>query len=72
MAKNFFRSVYKHPSLTKEDHEEIANAHSRIDLPKGRILLKRVKLLIPIISSRKVYSGHMLPIIYDDPHKLEI
>lgn len=44
MNKEFFKKVYYHSSLKKEDYERISQAHIRIELPPGTILLEEGKI----------------------------
>ena len=39
--EEIIRSVYKHPFITQNDLDDIANAHSLLEVEKGSILLKK-------------------------------
>ncbi len=44
MEKDFFQTIYSSPYIKKTDYEEIANAHSKMDVQQGRILLEEDKI----------------------------
>ena len=40
MEQSFFEMVYHHPILTKDDYKQIHNAHTRVELGNGSMLLE--------------------------------
>lgn len=44
MEENFFRTVYKHSSLQKEEYEKITKAHTKINFSRGATLLENGKI----------------------------
>jgi CRP-like cAMP-binding protein len=40
MEMDFFKTIYSHPLLKKEDYEQIGKAHTKIEFPQGTILLE--------------------------------
>jgi CRP-like cAMP-binding protein len=43
MGKEFFQTVYNSPYISQKDYEEIARAHSKMDVQQGTILLEEGK-----------------------------
>lgn len=44
MDKDFLQRIYDSPYIKETDYEEIVNAHSRIGIPHGNILLEEGKI----------------------------
>jgi len=44
MERDFFQSIYGSPYIKRTDYEEIANAHCKMDIPLGTILLEEGKI----------------------------
>ncbi|UGU16318.1 Crp/Fnr family transcriptional regulator [Sinomicrobium kalidii] len=44
MKKDFFQTIYNSPYIEKTDYEEIAKAHSRMDVQQGSLLLEEGKI----------------------------
>jgi CRP-like cAMP-binding protein len=44
MEIDFFRTIYNHPLLKKEDYEEIRKAHTRIEFSQGCLILESGKI----------------------------
>jgi CRP-like cAMP-binding protein len=44
MEKDFFQTIYNSPYINKTDYEEIASAHSKMDVLQEAILLKAGKI----------------------------
>lgn len=43
MDKDFFQKIYNSPYIKETDYKEIANAHNKIDIQQGNILLEEGK-----------------------------
>ncbi|MBC9797877.1 Crp/Fnr family transcriptional regulator [Sinomicrobium weinanense] len=44
MKKDFFQTIYNSPHIGKTDYEEIAKAHSQMDVRSGSLLLEEGKI----------------------------
>ena len=44
MEIEFFQAIYDSPHINKKDYEEIANAHSKMDIEQGTIILEEGKI----------------------------
>lgn len=44
MERDFFQTIYSSPYIHKKDYEEITNAHAKMEVEQGTILLKEGKI----------------------------
>lgn len=44
MTKDFFQTIYNSPYISETDYDEIANAHNKMDIQQGHILLEEGKI----------------------------
>lgn len=42
--KDFFQAIYSSPYINKKDYEEIGNAHTKMDVEQGTMLLEESKI----------------------------